>query len=50
MYWYIYSSIKVKRLLTLKSKVGKIGLDKLKTVHVDWSKLSNGVNNDVCVW
>ena len=34
----------------LKSKVGKIGLDKLKTVPVDWSKLSKVVNNDVCVW
>ena len=32
---------------TLKTKVDKLGTDKLKTVPVDLSKLSNAVKNDV---
>ena len=33
-------------LAKLKAKVDKIDLDKLKTVSVDFSKLSNIVNNE----
>ena len=36
-----------KNLLFLKAEVGKMDLGKLKTVLVDFSKLSNVVNNDV---
>ena len=32
---------------SLKAEVDKINVDKLKTVPVDLSKLSNAVNNDV---
>ena len=34
-------------LASLKAEVDKIDVDKLKTVFVDLSKLSNVVNNDV---
>ena len=34
-------------LASLKTKVDKIDVDKIKTVPVDLSKLSNVVNNDV---
>ena len=34
-------------LANLKAKVDKIDVDKLKTVPIDLSKLSNVVNNDV---
>ena len=34
-------------LASLKAEVDKIGVDRLKTVPVDLSKLSNAVNNDV---
>ena len=34
-------------LASLKTEVDKIDVDKLKTVSVDLSKLSNVVNNDV---
>ena len=34
-------------LAALKTEVGKIDADKLKTVPVDLAKLSNVVNNDV---
>ena len=34
-------------LANLKSEIDKIDVDKLKTVPVDLSKLSNAVNNDV---
>ena len=34
-------------LASLKTEVDKIDVDKLKTVPVHLSKLSNGVNNDV---
>ena len=41
-------------LANLKVEVDKIDVDKLKTVPVDLSKLSNVVNNDVarknCTW
>ena len=41
-------------LANLKVEVDKIDVDKLKTVPVDLSKLSNVVNNDVvrknCLW
>ena len=41
-------------LANLKAEVDKIDVDKLKTVPVDLSKLSNVVNNDVvrksCLW
>ena len=34
-------------LASLKAEVDKIDVDKLKTVPVDLSKISNAVNNDV---
>ena len=42
------SKLALKSNLTnLKAKVDKIDVDKLKTVPIDLSKLSNVVNNDV---
>ena len=38
---------KKSKLAKLKSELNKIGVDKLKTVSVDLSKLSNIVNNNV---
>ena len=41
-------------LVSLKARIDKVDLGKLKTVPVDLSKLSNVVNNDLvkkdCVW
>ena len=34
-------------LAALKSKVDKIGIDKLKTAPVDLAKLTNAVENDL---
>ena len=41
-------------LASLKAELGKIDINKLKTVLVDLSKLSNVINNEVvkknCIW
>ena len=44
--WYFKLCIKTN-LANLKTEVNKLDTDKIKTVHVDLSKLSNVVKNEV---